>query len=83
MTEEGLLPSMFLLDNTGVQPLVTEITAAAKGSSGTFTSMDSLVQKSVMAQLEEGMQQLLEGKITAVKLAEKVQMAQETANIEP
>jgi raffinose/stachyose/melibiose transport system substrate-binding protein len=80
LVEDGIFPSMFLLDNTGVPPIVAEITAAAKSSVGTFASLDTLVQKKVVADLEEGMQQLIEGKTTAVKLTEKLQMTQDAAN---
>jgi len=80
LIDEGIFPSMFFLDNTGVPPLVTDIIAATKASVGTFQSLDKVIQKKVLAELEEGMQQLLEGKTTAVQLAEKLQIVQSEAN---
>jgi raffinose/stachyose/melibiose transport system substrate-binding protein len=82
LTEEGIFPAMFLLDNTGVPPLVTEIIAATKASAGTFDSLETLIQKNVLTVLKEGMQQLLEGETTAIPLTEKLQMVQVEANAE-
>jgi raffinose/stachyose/melibiose transport system substrate-binding protein len=81
LTEESLLPSMFLLDNTGVHPLVTDITAAVKDARGTFTSPDKMIKKKVKATLEDGLQQLLGGKITVKKLTETLQADQDSAGL--
>ncbi|QGQ99390.1 extracellular solute-binding protein [Paenibacillus psychroresistens] len=83
LTEDGVFPSMFFLDNTGVPSVVTEIITSVKSSAGTFASLDTLVQKTVMAELEAGLQQLLENKITVAKLTEKLQMIQVEANVGP
>jgi raffinose/stachyose/melibiose transport system substrate-binding protein len=82
LTEESLLPSMFLLDNTGVQPLVTDITAAVKDARGTFTSPDKMMKKKVKEALEDGLQQLLGGKTTVKKLTETLQKIQDSASFE-
>jgi raffinose/stachyose/melibiose transport system substrate-binding protein len=80
LTDDGIFPSMFLLDNTGVPPAVTEIITSVKNSTGTFASLDTIIQKKVMADLEEGLQQLFEAKTTVAKLTEKLQMTQIEAN---
>jgi raffinose/stachyose/melibiose transport system substrate-binding protein len=82
LTEESLLPSMFLLDNTGVEPLVQDITAAVKDARGTFTSLDTRLKKKVKAALEDGLQQMLGGKITVNKLTETLQKAQDASRFE-
>lgn len=82
LTDEGIFPSMFFLDNTGVPPLVIDLISAAKASAGTFESLDKVIQRKVLAQLEEGLQQLLKGKTTAVQLTGKLQMLQIEANAE-
>ncbi|MEX2460847.1 MAG: extracellular solute-binding protein [Paenibacillaceae bacterium] len=82
LREDGVFPSMFFLDNAGVPPLVTEMIAAAKASTGTFDSLETRIQRKVLAELEEGVQQLLEGKTTAIALTEKLQTVQIEANAE-
>jgi raffinose/stachyose/melibiose transport system substrate-binding protein len=82
LLEDGSFPSMFFLDDTGVPPLVIDIITAAKASVGTFESFDEVIQKRVLAQLEAGMEQLLEGKITVLQLTGKLQMVQVEANVQ-
>lgn len=81
LAEEGVFPSMYFLDNTGVPSLLTDIIAATKSSVGTFESLDKIIQKKVQAELEEGLQQLIEGKTTVVLLTTKLQMVQVEANV--
>jgi raffinose/stachyose/melibiose transport system substrate-binding protein len=83
LLEDRIFPSMFFLDDTDVPPVVTEIITSVKNSSGTFASLDTIVQKKVVADLEDGLQQLLEAKITVAKLTEKLQMTQIDANVGP
>ncbi|CAK4836612.1 unnamed protein product [Aphanomyces euteiches] len=83
LVEDRVFPSMFFLDNTDVPLVVTDIITSVKNSAGTFASLDTMVQKKVMADLEDGLQQLLEAQTTVAKLTEKLQMTQIEANVGP
>jgi raffinose/stachyose/melibiose transport system substrate-binding protein len=81
-TEEGLLPAMLFADNNGVNPLISDIGAATQGAGTTFPSLDAVIQRSVEDALDNGLQLLLGGKTTAVKLTESLQVIQALANAE-
>ncbi|MDB5055764.1 MAG: extracellular solute-binding protein family 1 [Bacilli bacterium] len=82
LVEEGILPSMVIVDKRGMGEIVTEMLAATQNSKGTFAAYDAIVQKKVKEQLELGMQLLLGGRTTAEQLTTALQSVQDQANLE-
>lgn len=80
LAEVGILPAMKLADLSGVHPIVGELLKAA--DTKPFPAFDSIVQAKVREALETGMQELIGGKTTVEKLLERVQQAQDNANLE-
>ncbi|RAV21911.1 extracellular solute-binding protein [Paenibacillus contaminans] len=81
LKNSGRIPAMKLADIGDTKGLVADVVkgqvAATKGA---FPAFDALVQAAVKKTLEETMEELMGGKITPEKAAEKMQKAQDEAN---
>lgn len=73
-------PSMKLNDTSGTTGVINEVIAVTKDAKGIFTAFDSVVQPKVKVTLENTMQELIGGKVTPEKAADRMQKIQDEAN---
>jgi len=73
-------PSMKLQDTSGTTGVLNEVISVTNEAKGIFTAFDSVVQPKVKVTLETTMQELIGGKVTPEKAAEKMQKIQDEAN---
>ncbi|MDK8181436.1 extracellular solute-binding protein [Paenibacillus sp. UMB4589-SE434] len=80
LIESSRIPAMKGVSNVeGATELVKSLGESQGSAKGAFPAFDALVQKSVKVTLEQTVQELLGGKITPEKAAERMQQAQEKA----
>jgi raffinose/stachyose/melibiose transport system substrate-binding protein len=73
-------PSMKITDTSGTTGVINEVLAVTKDAKGIFKAFDSVVQPKVKVTLETTMQELIGGKVTPEKAADKMQKIQDEAN---
>lgn len=73
-------PSMKINDTSGTTGVINEVLTVTKEAKGIFTAFDSVVQPKVKVTLETTMQELIGGKVTPEKAADKMQKIQDEAN---
>ncbi len=75
-------PAMKIADTSGTTGVINEVLSVSKDAKGIFPAFDSIVQPKVKVTLETTMQELIGGKTTPEKAAEKMQKVQDEANAE-
>ncbi|MFF2483968.1 ABC transporter substrate-binding protein [Paenibacillus sp. NPDC058071] len=78
--EDKLQPSMKLSDLSGVDPLTSEVLTVMANASSSWKAYDAIVQPSVGAEINFGLQELIGKVSTPEKVAAKIQAKQRKAN---